>query len=300
MMVEKDISNRLNEIFEAKIGRILEIKQQHGKRDNDKRLWARIEMFPAGTYENVPFWGGGFDLETEMPHGMFVPPRENQLILILFLNGSFENPIAAIPFPHPYDDSFVDKYYNLIENINDISFFHYSGSRIIMREDGSIDIQKRIEESTGNFTNHTLKIKFEYDSGNNIRKKTITDSDNNIIIELTGDNYKVTDAAGQNINLRQKSGEEKVIVEKSGSQKIEMNSSSTDITGPLLNLLGATESFLKGDTWNTNWAVFNAAVQAATPGSTAQNAAAITAIQAAFAAFSAQLTNMLSTKIKGE
>jgi hypothetical protein len=73
------------------------------------------------------------------------------------------------------------------------------------------------------------------------------------------------------------------------------------IQSSLIDLLAATESFLKGDTWKTNWTTFNASVQAAAPtGTSAQNAAAIEAIKAAFAVFAAQLANMLSVKIKGE
>jgi len=319
--MEKDISNILNEVFSAKIGRILKIKQGHSKRDQDKRLWAKIEVFPSGTYENVPFWGGGFDLNSEMPHGSFIIPRENQLILILFLNGSFENPIGIIPFPHPYDDSFVEKYYDLVENINDIGIYHYSGSRCIMREDGSIDIQKRIEESTDNFTNHTLKLEFEYDDQNDIRKKIITDNDNNVIIEINTEGVKITDDAGQIFNMHFKpseekielidksgqkitldssSGSEKILIEKSGSQKIELNSSGDSITGPKLDLLGASESFVKGDTWKAGFNAFLSTLAGITGGSTAQNATAIQAIATAATTLNALLSNMLSSTIKGE
>ncbi len=277
-----DISNRLNEMFEMRLGRILSISQQHSKKESDKRLYARIELFPAGTFDDVPFWGGGVDFDTEFPHGVFVPPRENQYIIIFFALGDFNNPFAAIPVPHPYDFSFVEKYYDLVESVNDISIFHFSGSRIILREDGSIDIQKRIEESAGNFVNHTLKIEFEYSGG--IRKKTITDSDNNITIELTTDDVKITDSKSQVFQMRSKTSEEKIA-----------------FAGTLFNIFAASESFIKGNTWKTNWTTFNTSVQAAAPtGSSAQNAAAIEAIKTAFTVFAAQLTNMLSTKIKGE
>ena len=229
MFTQKNIGNRLNEIFEARLGRILEITQQHSKKDSDKRLWARIELFPSGTYENVPFWGGGVDLtegSNNYPHGMFVLPRENQMILILFIKGNYLDPFAAIPIPHPYDYSFVDKYYEIMENINDIALFHYSGSRIILREDGSIDIQKRIEETTDNFVNHTLKLEFEYDSGNNVKKKTITDVDNDVIVELTTDDVKITDAKDQIFNMHSKTGEEKIELIDKSSQKVLLDSTS--------------------------------------------------------------------------
>ena len=283
MFEMKDFSNRLNEMFEMRLGRVLSISQQHSKKESDKRLWARIEMFPSGTFDDVPFWGGGVDFETEFPHGIFVPPRENQYIVIFFALGNFDNPFAAIPIPHPYDQSFAEKYYDLVESVNDISIFHFSGSRIILREDGSIDIQKRIEESTDNFVNHTLKIELEYDSGNNVRKKTITDVDNNIKIELTTDDMKITDSKNQVFQMRSKAGEEKIA-----------------FAGTLFNIFGATESFLKGTTWSANWAAFNSSVQNASPGNEAANKKAIEDIQSAFSTFAAQLTNMLSVKILGE
>lgn len=91
-----------------------------------------------------------------------------------------------------------------------------------------------------------------------------------------------------------------ITLEDKNGNKQEMKSGSMDWTGTILKFLAASESFLKGDTWKTNWTTFNTSVQAAVPGDTTANAAAITAIKAAFAIFAAQLTNMLSTKIKGE
>lgn len=73
-----------------------------------------------------------------------------------------------------------------------------------------------------------------------------------------------------------------------------------DIKGTKLNMLGATEAFLKGTTWQTNWTTFNSNVQAASPGNEAANKQAIEDIQSAFSTFAAQLANMLSLTIKGE
>lgn len=73
-----------------------------------------------------------------------------------------------------------------------------------------------------------------------------------------------------------------------------------EIKGSKIDMLGATESFMKSDTWKTNWTALNTTVQTATTGTAAQNAAGITTIKTAFATFSAQLSNMLSTTIKGE
>lgn len=67
-----------------------------------------------------------------------------------------------------------------------------------------------------------------------------------------------------------------------------------------LNLLGATESFIKGDTWKSAFQTYLTTVSSQTGGNEAANAAAINAISSAATALLAQLTNMLSTKIKGE
>lgn len=361
-MVENvPIEKRLNEVFEARIGRVLEVYQEHKQLSRDKRLYCSIEVFPAGEYENVPFWGGGFDLDedVEMPHGFFCPPRPHQYVLILFINGNFENPVAAAPIPHPHDYSFVEKYYNLVESVNDIGLYHYSGTRVIMREDGSIDIQKRIEESEDNFVNHTLKIEIEYDEGNDIRKKTITDVDNDVIIELTTEDVSITDTkdqhfkmhsvddeeyvefldkagqkgildstkdaeniqfvdkASQEITMWAKSGENYIQLKRgdnqlvklennkntfkqSSSQYIEQASSSTDIKGTLLNLLGATQSFIKGDILCTAFTNLCTTIATATSGDESANASGINTIKAAFATFAGLVNSFKSTTIKGE
>lgn len=87
----------------------------------------------------------------------------------------------------------------------------------------------------------------------------------------------------------------------SPTNKIELNNAGKiTINCSLFDMLAATESFLKGDTWKTNWVAFNTTIQTATSGTTAQNAAGINTIKSAFATFAGLLTNMLSTKIKGE
>jgi hypothetical protein len=72
------------------------------------------------------------------------------------------------------------------------------------------------------------------------------------------------------------------------------------IDGNLIDLLGATESFIKGDTWKTGFENYLTIVSTQTGGNEAANAAAINAISGAAATLLGLLTNMLSTKIKGE
>ncbi len=110
---------------------------------------------------------------------------------------------------------------------------------------------------------------------------------------LTGINNNDMFLKFQNAQIQMKKDTNDIIIENSAGT-IELTAAG------LLNLLGATESFVLGDTWKTNWVTFNSTVQTATSGTTAQNASGIETIKSAFAVFAAQLANMLSTKIKGE
>jgi hypothetical protein len=90
------------------------------------------------------------------------------------------------------------------------------------------------------------------------------------------------------------------IIEDSHGNVIEMKAGQLNIDGTLINLLGATEAFVKGNEFQTRWTTFNTTVQTATSGTTGQNAAGIETIKAAFATFTAAFSNLLSTTIKGE
>lgn len=134
-----------------------------------------------------------------------------------------------------------------------------------------------------------LSIIFQGDGSEDFLLSFLTDSENR-------DNLESKEFA---IGIPSKSGRLKH--DKDGNWIFtDDNGNTIKMDSDGLKFLSAVESFLKGDTWKTNWTTFNTSVQAATPGDTSANAAAITAIKAAFAVFAVQLTNMLSTKIKGE
>lgn len=83
-----------------------------------------------------------------------------------------------------------------------------------------------------------------------------------------------------------------------GTQVWLKNDNTITITAGALNMLGATEAFVKGTTHKSSLDNLCTAIAAIVPaGSSAAN---ITSIKAAFAAFSASLSSMLSTTIKGE
>ena len=338
MNVKKATKN-LNNIFDARLGKIVEIRLGHSNNTEDTRLFCDVELFPSGQLPNVSLWGGGIDLETEFPHGIFNLPRQEQMVLVLFIKGNIEDPLAAIPLPYNCDaaDEIKELYYDIVENINDLSIFHYSGSRLIFREDGSIDVQKRIEETPDNFVNHTLKIEFEYDAVNSIKKKIITDVDNDIVIELTTDDVKITDTKDQVFNMHSKDNEEEIslldatsqlikMYAKSGSnyieikrgtnqlikletnkntlkqsttQYIEQGASSTDIKAAALNLLGASQAFLKGDIVVAAFTSLCNGIAAISP-SNPVTQAEFQSLQTAFSGLAAALSTFKSTTIKGE
>jgi hypothetical protein len=60
-----------------------------------------------------------------------------------------------------------------------------------------------------------------------------------------------------------------------------------------------TESYILGDTLKTMFTTLCTTIATATSGTTAQNAAGIETIKAAFSTFNGQLSTILSTKIKG-
>ena len=140
----------LEKIYESRIGRILKIYQQNKFDPSDNRLFCDLEVFPSGTFTNMPIYGGGVDFQTKFPHGIFALPRKDQLVVILFLESNFQNPMACLPIPYNYDgaDQYKDLFNNLVESVDDIGLYHYSGTRQIFRANGNIDIQKRIKETT--------------------------------------------------------------------------------------------------------------------------------------------------------
>lgn len=89
-------------------------------------------------------------------------------------------------------------------------------------------------------------------------------------------------------------------IKDQNNNEIIFKSGEMDIKADLLKILGATEQFVKGTTLKTMFTTLCATIATATSGSTAQNASGIETIKSAFSTFNGQLSNMVSTKIKGE
>ena len=165
---QRDNTDRLSEIFEARVGTV--ISSYIGDPDNasDKRLFCDVDVHPRGLRSKVAFYGGGVDIETEngMPHGIIFPPRKGQYVLVLFINGDWQSPAVCVPFAHPSDQTFTEKYYDLLEDIDDSAIYHHSGTKIVMKKDGTVIIGKKIDESTKHevtlsFTSDGIKLESE-------------------------------------------------------------------------------------------------------------------------------------------
>lgn len=89
-------------------------------------------------------------------------------------------------------------------------------------------------------------------------------------------------------------------IKDSNSNIITLKAGNIDIKGTLINLLGASESFIKGDTICNAFTSLCTTIATATFGNMAQNAAGIETIKTAFATFNAQINNFKSITIKGE
>lgn len=188
--------NQRNELYYLEVGRVIEVMQQVGTTLDDKRLVCRIEMAMGGILPNVPFYGGGIDTKTQFPHGLFAPPRANQLVGILFLRGNCQNPVACFPIPHPTwtlnNVNGKKLYSSIMEDLDDITLFHFSGTRIHLRKDGTVEFAKVI-----NNQKYKMNIKIEETD----KKKTITDLDNNHVIIFQDKKIFINDSNGNEITI---------------------------------------------------------------------------------------------------
>lgn len=177
--VEIDNTFRKDEIFEMYLGRIVKTKQQVGRTDK-KYMVCDIELGVGGDLQDVPLFGPSVDLNTGNPHGIAFAPRNNSLVGVLFLRGMWKNPVGCFPLPFPsweVSTSDKEKYNNIMDSLNDLSIFHYTGTRIDFREDGSIEIAKKIDDNV-------YKFKLEFQDSDNDAEKKITDVDNGHTIIL--------------------------------------------------------------------------------------------------------------------
>lgn len=128
-------------VFQATQARVEDVRVGHSTDTRDRRLFCDITLSTGVKIENVPFYGGGVDLTNSTPHGVFFPPVVGQKIIVFFIDAHWKNPVGCIPIPFPWDSSKdFQKYNDVLDNINDAAIFHKSGTKIIMRANGSVEI----------------------------------------------------------------------------------------------------------------------------------------------------------------
>lgn len=137
-----------------RVGKIKRIK-------DEEFLLVDIEPSDGGIIENIGWFGGTYDEETENYHGICCPPRIGALVIFGFLNGSANKPNVVAQFELPSDtaNKTIDKY-NGTASKNEIRIGHFSGTSIKLKEFGEIEINcgKITKENGENTYSTTLEI----------------------------------------------------------------------------------------------------------------------------------------------
>lgn len=128
-----------NELYMLKIGVVQATRGVNSERTTEKRLYCDVVMFDGITITNLPFYGGGVDSVTAKPHGLFFPPAIGQQIGVLYVEGNFKNPIGCFPIPFPGKQADMTKYDNIMLE-GECMVAHKSGSKVLFKSDGSIEI----------------------------------------------------------------------------------------------------------------------------------------------------------------
>lgn len=137
-----------------RVGKIKAIK-------DDEFLLVDIEPTDGGIIENIGWFGGTYDNETENYHGFCVPPRIGALVLFGFIDGSANKPnvIAQFEFPSDSTNKTIARY-NGTANKNEIRLGHFSGTLITLKENGEVKIEagEITQENGENKYSTTLEI----------------------------------------------------------------------------------------------------------------------------------------------
>ena len=161
------------------------------------------------------------------------------------------------------------------------------------KPDNDDDFWLIFQDSKINIVKDTNEIYIEDKQGNKVSLDgttgiTIEDANGNIV-EMASSGITIEDTNGNLIEFTSTG-----IKQTNGSSKI------IDLKSAGLDLLGATESFLKGNTFCTALTTLCSSISGATSGTTAQNASGIETIKSAFSVLNALISTFKSTTIKGE
>jgi hypothetical protein len=287
-----DNTSALFTITSLQIGYVTKVYQQHTRNNSDKRLYMTVNMIPDGMQvENVPFYSGGVDKKTKYPHGLFLPPRENQVVGVFFIKGHYGNPVGCIPLPFEVYKDDRKLYYNILENINDTGLFHYSGSRITFRENGTIEITKRIDKSNEDYENQSLSFDFKYENGQS--KKKIKDENNNFEFYIDKESFYIKDKKNNKILFDSSDSGQ------TGFKLTDKNNNYIESKSSTLNLNGDTQSAVKGDILVNQLTVLITAIKTFTDGLNPSTLAAQAAILGSACTAALNIINQIkSNKVK--
>lgn len=138
-------------------GVIQDVRIGHSRNLKDKRFYCDI-LFDGLYKKDVPFYGGTVDLISGNPHGFFCPPLKNQKVIIAYLEGNYKNPIVCFPMPYGYDRDVMEKFYNLLQDVEDMAMFHKSGSKIYFKKNGDLEIYGKNANSYIKINNSTGQV----------------------------------------------------------------------------------------------------------------------------------------------
>jgi hypothetical protein len=141
--------------YELRVGICRGVRQQIGVTDQ-LRLVCDIELDAGGYLNDVPFSGGTVDHKTGFPHGVFVQPRIGSTMAIQFIRGGYDSPIGCFLVPQPnWRDtinptpdaaagiSLESDYDSLLDDPDDLTVCHFSGTYLNLKKDGTIELGKQ-------------------------------------------------------------------------------------------------------------------------------------------------------------
>ena len=143
--MKKDLRGRNNNMPELGIAEVIEVRKGHSENKADKRLYCDLILDSGVPRKNVPFYGPSVDLITKKLHGVLFPPVDKQMVGYMFISGHNANPVACFSIPFDWGqgknlNTFIQAMTTEIDDIEDCALYHKSGSKIIMKKNGDIEL----------------------------------------------------------------------------------------------------------------------------------------------------------------
>lgn len=198
MALSKEKMMKRFNVVDLRIAKVQEVRIGHSDITSDKRLYCSLLLDNGTTVSNVPFYGCGVDSETKKLHGSLIPPVVNQMVGVSYVHGHYKNPVAAFPIHMPWLREEDEEVYNdVLESVDDIGFFHKTGTKLLFKEDGTINFDVINSDDEPKRTQ-------EIDADGNATTKVFDSNQNEVVVleELnTGDfNRTIKDSSGNKVS----------------------------------------------------------------------------------------------------